>query len=258
MEAPGHEKGRLRGTAMIGVHRWAWVLGTALAMGGCGAEDAPEWVGEIAPAQPRHAPQSPSHHSPPTTQDSATARSAPRPQLATVQVEGRWYTLKASGLGSLSEMRRDLSRLADAEQQDLYRQAFVKTFYYTNQPGSRPYYEAVQAGRQLARRNPAFAPALRCVAQGLLHRTGELERPIRICQMAVAIDPEYAEAHYMLALLLAMARQREQGDRHLAKARQLGLPDYYGLEATFYASTQPRQTKSSPATDCDRAAQDPQ
>ena len=224
---------------MIDLHPWVWGVGVGLVVLGCGGEDAPQWVGTLGQAQPAATRPTVSDQSPRDTRPGTATQPRPGPRLATIQVDGRAYTLRATGLGSLAEMRRALSRLTDLQQRSLYRQAFGKTFYYTTEPGSRPYYEAMQAGRDLVRMNPAFAPVLRCVAQDMLHLTGELERPIQVYRMAVKVDPDYAEAHYMLAVLLAMARRRQEGAGHLARARALGLPDYYGLGARFYPTTQP-------------------
>ena len=157
--------------------------------------------------------------------------------------------MRSVGLGSLAEMRRDLTKLSDPSQRDLFRQAFVKTFYHTRQPGARPYYEAMVAARKLIKLNPRFAPAQRCLAYATLHQGGDLVRAIAMHRTAIATDPTYAEAHYMLALLLVTQGKTADGARHFAKAQGLGMPDYYGLSERFRVATQPTTRRSSAATD---------
>lgn len=216
---------------------------------GCAGEDAPEWVGAIETGEPGTSPVTPLWQ--PSAEASPRAATRPSHAVPTVAIDvgGRRYTMRVTGLGSLAEMRRDLTQLHDPRQQDLYRCAFVKTFYWTRQPGSRPYYEALRDTRALVASNPGFAPAWRCLGYAMLHLTGDVTEAVRIHRRAVGVDPSYAEAHYMLALLLAMGNRRGEGARHFDKARELGLPDSYGLAGRFYPTTGPTPAATRPRTD---------
>jgi len=227
--------------------RRTWVAIVAIAACGCGSEDAPQWVGQIA-LDGSSAPNAAPDHRGAEPQPGPATQPAGPTSVVRIQVAGQWYALKADGLGSMAEMRRDLARLTDPQQKRLYRQAFVKTFYHTAQPASRPYYEALDAARRLSELNPTFAPALRCLGYALLHLTGDVVRPTQVYEAAVRTQPDYAEAHYMLALLLAMGRRRAEGATHLARARELGLPDYYDLAGRLYRA-QATQPETSGATD---------
>jgi len=223
---------------------WAWSM--AAITWGCAGEDAPQWVGTLATDTRTHPAPSPSVDIP---QRGVASRPSPSVPLVSVEADGRPYPLRATGLGSLAELGRDLARLQDAGQKALYRQAFVKTFYHTREPGARPHYEAVVDARRLAELNPRFAPAWRCLGNAWLHLTGELEPSIRLHRKAIEIDPAYAEAHYMLALLLGMAGRPDDGAKHFRQADALHLPDVYGLGRRFYAATRPTTRRRSPRTD---------
>ena len=57
-------------------------------------------------------------------------------------------------------------------------------------------------------------------------------------EKALALDPEYGEAHYALAFTLAIS-DRSAGKDHFEKAMKLGVPDTRNLRGQFYGAGAP-------------------
>lgn len=199
------------------------IFGMVLLGMGCGQKQG---------AEPAGATQSPPPASAPAPVPQQPPLNAPFMQSQTTGPveEGKPLPLKLSGMNSLEELNKGLSKLQDAESKQLFDDAFRKTF--TADQSGRNYADAETKFRQVIKKNPKYAEAYRGLGYALFNQ-GQAEAAMENYLKATEINPNYGEAHYALAFMYAMGDQAK-GKQHYQKAMQLGIPDERQLGERFY------------------------
>lgn len=141
--------------------------------------------------------------------------------------------LKLAGLSSAEEMTRDRARLDTAALKNSYEMAFRLAF--AARVAERNYPESARLIGTIISAQPEYAPAYRVLGYALFNMDRGTEA-LAAYKRAVAVDPNYGEAHYALAFLFAMG-DRGVGREHFEKAMELGIKDERNLEGQFYPRT---------------------
>ncbi len=166
--------------------------------------------------------------------DAAPQAGRPGAGAASVPTDGHAVPLKQTGLGSASELQRELRKLSNATAAATFETAFRQTF--TTDKSQRDYATARIALADFIMANPTFAPAYRTLAYAEFNlNPADPAASLAEYDKAVALEPEYGEAHYAIAFMCAATGEREKGAAHFRKAMQLGVPDERNIGANFYA-----------------------
>jgi len=155
---------------------------------------------------------------------------------ATVAAEtGVERPLPLEGAGSIAELRTRLAKIKDTSKHAVLEDAFRKVF--TIDRGNRDNPGAEATLTPLAKDPDAAVAALAERTLGLVRVNSGFDQEGAKARYARAIelDPEYGEAHYAMAFMLAMG-DRTQGKVHFDKAMSLGVPDNRGLREQFYGA----------------------
>lgn len=158
------------------------------------------------------------------------------PMAATVAAEtGVERPLPLEGSGSLAELRARLAKIKDTSKHATLEDAFRKVFTIDRANRDNPGAEAILM--PLAKDPDPAVAALAERAWGLVRVNSGFDQEGAKAHYARAIelDPEYGEAHYAMAFMLAMG-DRTQGKVHFDKAMALGVPDNRGLREQFYGA----------------------
>ena len=222
-------------------------IGWMATLAGCqkGADQPagkPPGEAPVAAASPHGAsPHGTSPHgtSPHGTSPHATSPHGDSPHAASTQggmadLEGPTdadaLPLKRTGLSSAAEMARDRARLDTPALQESYERAFRLAF--ATKMALRDYPESARLIATVVAERPEYAPAYRVLGYAKFNMDRGTDA-LAAYQRAIALDPNYGEAHYALAFLLAMG-DRAVGREHFRKAMDLGIPDERNLGGQFY------------------------
>ncbi len=189
------------------------------------APPAPTPDGALPPGHPPIAPAAPM----------APPGGAPNAMTAPVPAEtGVERPLPLEGSGSVAELRARLAKIKDAGKHAPLEEAFRKTF--TVDRAARDVRGAEVILTPLAQdADPAVAAlAERTLGDVRVNSGFDQEGAKARYARAIELDPDYGEAHYAQAFMLAMG-DRAQGKTHFDRAMALGVPDTRGLKTQFYA-----------------------
>lgn len=149
--------------------------------------------------------------------------------------DGDALPLKLTGLGSATELKHELPKLADPAAARDFERAFRLTF--TSDRTKRGYAEASELCQKLVTSHPKFAPAYRTLGYAEFNMDPMNVTPsLRLYEKAAELDPEYGEAHYAIAFLYT-TMDLQRGAEHYKKAMALGVPDERNIGPRFYASS---------------------
>jgi hypothetical protein len=141
--------------------------------------------------------------------------------------------LPLEGAGSVAELKARLAKVKDATKHAAFDEAFRKVFTV-----QRPARDNKRAGELMTPLATDSDPLVAALAERILgyvrvnsgfDAAGAQAR----YEKAVALDPDYGEAHYALAFVLAIS-DLGRGKTHFEKAMSLGVPDTRGLRGQFY------------------------
>lgn len=189
---------------------------------------------------PGHPPAPPSNlpaGHPPIPGDPAAGPAPARPANpmgATGAVEtGVERPLPLEGSGSVGELKARLAKIKDTSKHASLEDAFRMVFTVDRSRRDNRAAEAI-----LTPLASDADPALASLAERTLGyvrvNTGfDAEGAKARYTRALELDPEYGEAHYAMAFMLAMG-DREKGKVHFEKAMALGVPDTRGLRDQFF------------------------
>lgn len=140
--------------------------------------------------------------------------------------------LALAGNGSVEDLRAGLAAARSPEAAALlesgYRQAF------TVDRAKRDYAAALAVLEEALALDPGLPQAHRALGQVHRHLGEDMERARAACSRAIELEPDYGEAYYDLAALLALV-DRGRGAAMYRKAMELGVPDEADLGERFYA-----------------------
>lgn len=145
--------------------------------------------------------------------------------------QGAAVPLKLTGIGSKEELDHALAKIEDVEARAAFEQAF--RFCFSNDKGQRRFQEAVPLLENVIAKFPDFAPAYRTLAYAHFNLSFNMPKANELYEKAIAVDPNYGEAHYALSFMLTqsdMTRARQ----HFDKAMALGVPDERNLKEQFF------------------------
>jgi tetratricopeptide (TPR) repeat protein len=202
------------------------------ALAGCAKKDAdqakPPTVSEGSGALP------PGH--PPVMNSPGAGAMGAHPGMAGLDVatDGNAIPLKKTGLGSANELQRELKKLPNAAAAATFETAFRQTF--TTEKALRDYATARTALAAFITANPKFAPAYRTLAYADFNlNPADPAASLAEYDKAVALDPEYGEAHYAIAFMCAATGERDKGIAHFRAAMKLGVQDERNIGPNFYS-----------------------
>jgi tetratricopeptide (TPR) repeat protein len=153
-----------------------------------------------------------------------------RAAAADERAQVRSLPLPAAGANSEANLRRSLDALPSEEARDRFESAYRLVF--TTRKERRDPKRALEELQAVVEEAPRFAPAFR-VAGYAYFSGGDYPSSRTAYEAAVKLDPSYGDAHYALALVLAM--EPPIGDalaarEHLNRALALGVKDDFGLK----------------------------
>ncbi len=229
------------------------VLAVALLGGASAARAAPPSPNDTQPPASPPTPQQPGTHSPgpvlpaghpklPTRHGELPAghpklppghpQVRPSKKPPTLRTDGNALPLRLKGPGSAAELRRALASLGeDSSAKADFEQAFRLTF--TVDRNKRDPVAAMALLKSLLDKHPRHAATHRTMGYVHIQLSFDLDAALKSYEEAVAIDPNYGEAHYALAFLYAI-RDRKIGAEHFRRALELGIEDVNGLGPRFY------------------------
>ena len=191
-------------------------------------DPAPPPAGALPPGHPPIAPTGSPHGAPPPGAPGAG------PMAAAVPAEtGVDRPLPLEGGGSVAELRARLAKVKDSTKHPVLEDAFRKTF--TVDRAARDVSGAEALLTPLAQDpDPAIASlAERTLGYVRVSSGFDQEGAKARYARALELDPDYGEAHYAQAFMLAMG-DRAAGKVHFDRAMALGVPDTRGLKEQFY------------------------
>jgi hypothetical protein len=161
----------------------------------------------------------------------------PRPGAAERDVE---LPLPLEGPGSLAELTRLIKRL-DGAADDTATRTKLETLYrlaFTVDRGKRDHGRAAALAHGLAKSPTTEAAAER--VRGFLAVSGGFDTVAarRHYERAIALDPEFGEAHYALAFLCALG-DRKAGREHYELALRSGVKDTMSLARIYAGDSEP-------------------
>jgi len=158
------------------------------------------------------------------------------PMAAGVPAEtGVERPLPLEGSGSIAELKARLAKAKDTSKNATLEDAFRKVF--TVDRAARDTDGAAQALAPLAQDPDVAVASLaeRTLGYTRVQSGFDAEGAKQRYARAIELDPDYGEAHYAMAFMLAMG-DRTQGKVHFDKAMALGVPDTRGLRGQFYGN----------------------
>lgn len=172
--------------------------------------------------------------SPDAAPPGAGAPAAPPSMGSTGPTDNDPLPLKTTGLNSAAELSRDLPKLGDPQAAVQFERAFRLTF--AADATKRDYRVADRMLQEIQAAHPKFAPAYRTRGYALFNMNSmQPAASLAEYEKAVAIDPEYGEAHYAIAFMCAATGDLQKGVGHYRKAMALGIVDERGIGQRFYA-----------------------
>lgn len=187
------------------------------------------------PNDPVHAGMQPARPADPHGADPHGGMAPMRPAMGTTDPAetGVDLPLPLIGAGSIAELRARLALITDQSKHAPLEEAFRKLF--TVDRGARDGARAKAILEPLAADpDPKVASlVLRMLAYVALNSGFDAATATARYEQALALDPDYGEAHYALAFVLAIS-DLDKGKVHFDKAKSLGVPDTRGLEGQFY------------------------
>lgn len=156
------------------------------------------------------------------------------PMSATGPVEtGVERPLPVEGSGSVAELRARLARIKDTSKHASLEDAFRMVFTVDRSKRNNQAAEAILTPLA-SDADPAVASLAERTLGYVRVNTGfDAEGAKARYARALELDPEYGEAHYAMAFMLAMG-DRDKGKVHFEKAMALGVPDTRGLRDQFF------------------------
>jgi tetratricopeptide (TPR) repeat protein len=139
--------------------------------------------------------------------------------------------LKATGLNSAEELDRALAGTENTEARAAMEDGYRKTF--TANSELRDYPGAIDDLERAIALDPNYAEAHRALGYAQFNMGFNVDAADSEYQKAVALKPDYGEAHYALAFLYAM-NDLDRGAEHYKKAMALGVEDERNLGERFY------------------------
>ncbi|MBL8786367.1 MAG: hypothetical protein JNJ59_15810 [Deltaproteobacteria bacterium] len=173
---------------------------------------------------------------PPTGGGAAGAIGQGGPMAAAVPAEtGVERPLPLEGSGSIAELKARLAKAKDTSKNAILEDAFRKVF--TVERAARDTAGAAAALEPLAKDPDTAVASLaeRTLGYTRVQSGFDAEGAKQRYARAIELDPDYGEAHYAMAFMLAMG-DRTQGKVHFDKAIALGVPDTRGLRGQFYGN----------------------
>jgi hypothetical protein len=140
--------------------------------------------------------------------------------------------LSSTGLGSAAELAKALSHLDDSDARRVFEEAFRLTF--TSQRDSRDFKRANELFRRVLEHDPECAECYRGLAYAEFNTSFDFPGTIALYEKAVALRPDYGEAHYALAFMLGTS-DLATGAEHFKRAMELGVTDERNLRERFYS-----------------------
>ena len=165
---------------------------------------------------------------PPIGEQSATAGGAP--------VDPKTLPLKEKGAGSLLELARAQAGTQNPAAAAAFSEGFHLTF--TSDQSRRDYPRARDLFQQALRLDPKFAEAYRGLAYAEFNIGFNADAALQNYEQAIALKPDYGEAHYALSFMYAMDPSNQanmaKGAEHFKRAMELGIEDERNLGQRFY------------------------
>jgi tetratricopeptide (TPR) repeat protein len=201
-----------------------WICISAAAVTGCGGRDA-----EPLPGSTPNSQSSPHGGASP---EAAIATPGGASAPAEVAIEkGAEPALKLTGIGSKEELDRSLAQLEDPTARAEFEKGFRLSFSHDR--AHRRFAEAVAATEKVLAISPDFPPAYRVLAYAHFNLSFDMPKATEYYEKAVALDPNYGEAHYALAFMLTQS-DTARARTHFDKAIALGVPDERNLREQFF------------------------
>jgi hypothetical protein len=194
-------------------------------------------IGDARPPEPvlppGHPPIDRSGSTPETTGGSASgmmpSETSEPPSTSAGALE---LPLSPTGLGSAAELAKALSHLDDPDARRIFEEAFRLTF--TSQRDSRDFQRANELFRHVLEHDPECAECYRGLAYAEFNTSFDFPGTIALYEKAVALRPDYGEAHYALAFMLGTS-DLARGAEHFKRAMELGVTDERNLRERFYS-----------------------
>jgi hypothetical protein len=139
--------------------------------------------------------------------------------------------IRLTGLNSAEELRRGLAALPDPEARAHFERGFRAAFTTVHE--RRHYGIAETELRKTIELAPGSAEAYRALAYAVFNKGLNFTEAVPLYEKAVALKPDYGEAHYALAFLLGQS-DPERGAEHFRRAMALGVKDERNLRARYY------------------------
>jgi hypothetical protein len=130
-----------------------------------------------------------------------------------------------------TELERALESLPAASRSS-FETAFRLTF--TTARDARNYALAKVKFNEVLEGTPNHAPCYRGLAYVEFNTTMDATKTIDLYDRALALDPNYGEAHYAMAFMLGTG-DRAKGEVHFKRAMELGVADGRNLRERFYS-----------------------
>lgn len=138
--------------------------------------------------------------------------------------------LPLEGAGGVAELTKRLAAIADPALREKVASAFRKTFTLARAKRDPQGAAALLAGLN---EGDVGATAERILGYVAVSNGFDVPTAMAHYNKAVALDPEYGEAHYALAFMHVMS-DLAAGRVHFEKARALGIPDTNKLGVQYY------------------------
>jgi hypothetical protein len=146
--------------------------------------------------------------------------------------QGVELPLPLEGSGGLSELAVRTQKLPEALRADFelaFRLVFTLERQKRDAARAQPLVDRLIAAPEVA----AQAAGHRLAGYLAINRGFDSVSALAAYRKAIALDPDYGEAHYALSFTLAIS-DLAAGKVHFERAMSLGVPDTRGLRGQFY------------------------